>query len=148
MKISIGSDHGGYALKEAIKKHLSLKDITVFDCGTNDGKTSVDYPDFALPAAQMVVSGEVDFGIVVCTTGIGVSVVANKVKGVRAALVTNLEQAKLTRMHNDANVLALGAINQAEEVALEIVDLFLATPFSGEERHARRVNKIREIEEK
>jgi len=146
MKISIGSDHGGYLLKEELKKYLESLNISVLDCGTDNKDISVDYPDFAKLACQKLQQKEVDFAIVVCTTGIGVSIVANKMKGVRAALVTNLEQAKLTRLHNDSNCLALGAINQDLETAKEITKIFLETKFSGEERHQRRVNKINEIE--
>ena len=147
MKISIGSDHGGFELKELIKAHLLKDGNEVLDFGTTNKETSVDYPDYAYKAALALSQGKVDFGIVVCTTGIGVSIVANKIKGVRCALVTNLEQAKLTRLHNNSNVLALGQKNQDNELALKIVDTFLNTDFSGEERHQRRINKITAIEE-
>ena len=145
-RISIGSDHGGYLLKEELKKYLSGLGYEVVDCGTDSKDISVDYPDYAKKACQQLQQEKVDYAIVVCTTGIGVSIVANKMKGIRAALVTNLEQAKLTRMHNDANCLALGAINQSLELAKEIAKTFIETPFSFEERHQRRVNKIKEIE--
>lgn len=141
MKISIASDHGGFALKEAVKKHLREQGHEVQDFGTND-LSSCDYPDFAKPAAQAVADGVCDKGIVICTTGIGVSICANKVKGVRCALCHETSTARLTRLHNDANVLAMGAGMTGELLAMEIVDTFLGTEFSGEERHMRRIQKI------
>lgn len=144
MRISIASDHGGFNLKEIIKKHLEDKyDIIDYGCFNLD---SCDYPDFAYKAALAVSQKEADFGIVVCTTGIGVSITANKVKNIRCALLTDIESAKLTRLHNDSNMLALGAKNVSEELALKIVDMFLSTPFSGEERHQRRIDKMMKIE--
>ncbi|MCR5715829.1 MAG: ribose 5-phosphate isomerase B [Lachnospiraceae bacterium] len=141
MKLSIASDHGGFALKEAVKKHLREQGHEVQDFGTND-LSSCDYPDFAKPAAQAVADGVCDKGIVICTTGIGVSICANKVKGVRCALCHETSTARLTRLHNDANVLAMGAGMTGELLAMEIVDTFLGTEFSGEERHMRRIQKI------
>ena len=125
MKISIGCDHGALALKNAVKAHLTAQGHEVLDFGT-DSTDSCVYPDFAVPAAQAVASGECERGIVLCTTGIGVSIAANKVKGIRCALLSDLMSARLTREHNDANMMALGAGVVGEKLALEIVDTFLA----------------------
>ena len=146
MKVSIGCDHGGYALKEQVKAHLLEKGYEVKDFGTND-LSSCDYPDFGIAAAKAVAEGEVDKGIVICTTGIGISIAANQVKGVRCARVADLTSARLTREHNDANVLAMGAAIIGHLVALDIVDVFLETEFSGLEKHARRIEKIKAQEE-
>ena len=143
--IALACDHGAYELKEAVKRHLDARGIAYKDFGTNS-KESCDYPDFAGPAAQAVGRGECEKGIVMCTTGIGVSITANKVKGVRCALVSDLMSARLTRQHNDTNVLALGAGVVGQMLALEIVDVWLDTAFEGG-RHARRVNKIMAYEE-
>ncbi len=140
MKISLASDHGGLALKNKIKEYLAENGHEVVDFGT-DTADSCDYPDYARPAALAVAKGEAERGIVVCTTGIGVSMVANKVKGVRCALCLNVDMASMTRHHNDANVLALGQKYVDENTALKIVDAFLTTPFDGG-RHLNRVNKI------
>ena len=146
MKISIGSDHGGYQLKTEIKNHLLAQGHQVVDFGTNSN-ASCDYPDFAYAAATALSKGEVDFGVVVCTTGMGVSMVANKVKGVRCALCHNENCAEMTRRHNDANMIAFGQKYVSTEVALKAVDIFLSTAFEKEnERHVRRVNKIVEVE--
>ncbi|MCR5321159.1 MAG: ribose 5-phosphate isomerase B [Lachnospiraceae bacterium] len=139
--IAIASDHGGVDLKEAVKNHLEKEGYEVKDFGTNS-KDSCDYPDFARPAAEAVADGTCEKGIVICTTGIGVSITANKVSGIRCALCSDSLTAKMTRLHNDANVLAMGAGITGELLALEIVDTFLKTEFSGEERHARRIRKI------
>lgn len=148
MKISIGSDHGGYQLKTEIKNHLIAQGHQVVDFGTNSSD-SCDYPDFAYAAATALSKGEVDFGVVVCTTGMGVSMVANKVKGVRCALCHNENCAEMTRRHNDANMIAFGQKYVSTEVALKAVDIFLSTAFEKEnERHVRRVNKIVEVENK
>lgn len=144
--IAIGSDHGGFDLKEQVKKHLQERGFEVKDFGCYD-KSSVDYPDFGIAAAKAVASGECEKGIVVCTTGIGISIAANKVKGIRCALCGDVFSAKMTRLHNDANVLALGGGMLGPNVGLEIADTFLDTPFSGEEKHARRIRKISEAEE-
>ncbi len=136
--IAIASDHGGYELKEKIKNYLEEKDIEYRDFGCN-GKLSCDYPDFAGPAARAVASGECEKGIVICTTGIGVSITANKVKGIRCALCSDELTAKLTRLHNDANMLAMGAAIIGPMLALSITDIFLNTEFSGEVRHLRQV---------
>lgn len=147
MIIAIASDHGGLDLKTAVIRHLKDKGYEVRDFGTRD-KASCDYPDFAGPAARAVASGEAEKGIVICTTGIGVSITANKISGIRCALCHDVTTARLTRLHNDANVLAIGAGVIGENVAMDVVDTFLSTAFSGEERHARRIAKIAEYEEK
>lgn len=141
MKISIGSDHGGYELKEKVKAHLTELGHEVVDCGT-DGLASVDYPEFGHKAAEAVASGACERGIVICTTGIGISIAANKVHGIRCALCTDTTMARLTREHNDANMLAMGAGIIGEFTAMDIVDTFLATEFSNGERHKRRIAAI------
>lgn len=145
MNISIGCDHGALALKNKILAHLTAQGHEVKDFGTYTSD-SCDYPDFAAAAAQAVASGECQKGIVLCTTGIGVSISANKVKGVRCALLTDTWTAKMTRLHNDTNMMALGAGVVGENLALEIVDTWLATDFSGEARHQRRIDKVMELE--
>ena len=142
--IAIACDHGGYQLKEAVKAHLLEKGYEVKDFGTNS-LDSCDYPDYAGPAAKAVAAGECEKGIVICTTGIGISISANKVKGIRCALCSDPLSAKMTRLHNDANMLAMGAGIVGENLALEIVETFLNTPFSGEERHSRRISLIEEV---
>ena len=141
--ISIGSDHGGYELKMAVIEHLNSKGIECKDYGCYS-LDSCDYPEFGRAAAKAVASGECEKGIVICTTGIGISITANKVKGVRCALCTNTELAKMTRLHNNSNMLALGASVVSKELAMDIVDTFLNTEFSEEERHQRRIDKIEE----
>ena len=141
MKIAMASDHGGFALKASLMKHLDEEKIEYIDCGTYS-EESCDYPDFGQAAARAVADGTCEKGIVVCTTGIGISIAANKVKGIRCALCTNSYLAKMTRLHNDANMLALGEGNTGVNLAVEIVDTFLDTPFSGEEKHARRISKL------
>ena len=141
MKVSIASDHGGFDLKEKVKAHLEKKGYEVKDFGCYD-KSSCDYPDFGRPAAEAVGKGECDLGVLICTTGIGMSMVGNKVKGVRAALCSDSLSASLTKQHNNANVLVMGAGIVGENLALNIVDTFFDTPFSNEERHQRRVDKI------
>lgn len=143
--IALACDHGGFQLKTAICKHLEGQGIQCRDFGCYDTK-SCDYPDFARPAAEAVASGECSEGIFVCTTGIGISMVANKVKGVRAAVCTELITTRLTREHNNANVLALGQGVVGEKLALEMVDVFLKTPFSNGENHKRRLEKMAEME--
>ena len=143
--IALASDHGAFDLKEAIKAHLDARGLAYKDFGCYD-KSSCDYPDFAGPAAKAVASGECEKGIVVCTTGIGVSITANKVKGVRCALRGDLMSARLTREHNDTNMMAIGAGVTGEKLALEIVDTWLDTPFSGEARHQRRIDKMMALE--
>ena len=141
MKIAIGCDHGALDLKNTAVKHLESRGFEVKDFGTYTA-ASCDYPEFAAAAAQAVASGECDKGIVLCTTGIGVSVTANKVKGVRCALLSDLMTAKLTREHNDTNMMALGAGVVGPKLALEIVDMWLNTEFSHDERHQRRIDKM------
>lgn len=145
MKISLASDHGGYLLKDRIIRYLTELGHETVDFGCN-APDSVDYSDFAFPAALAVAEGKVDRGIVVCTTGIGVSICANKVRGVRCALCTSEFQAEMTRRHNDTNVLALGAKIVSEEQALEIVHIWIDTAFEGG-RHARRIEKITAFED-
>lgn len=139
--IAIGSDHGGFDLKEKVIAHLKEQGIECKDYGCPD-KSSCDYPIFGRAVAEAVAKGECEKGIVICTTGIGISITANKVKGIRCALCADTVSAKLTRLHNDANVLAMGAGIVGENLALSIVDTFLGTEFSGEERHQRRVDLI------
>lgn len=147
MKISLGCDHGGLELKNEIKAHLEACGFECRDFGTYT-KDSCDYPDYARPAAEAVASGECERGILVCTTGIGVSITANKVNGVRCALLHDKMSARLTREHNDTNMMALGAGVVGPMLALEIVDTWLDTPFSGVERHQRRIDKVMAIEKK
>ena len=146
MKIALACDHGGLNLKSEIIKELKSKGHEVVDFGTNS-TDSCDYPDFALPAAEAVAHGECERGIVVCSTGIGVSIVANKVPGVRCAHCHDTYCAEFTRLHNDANMLALGEKVVGVGYALKIVNTFLSTEFEGG-RHQRRVDKITAIEKK
>ena len=146
MKIAIGCDHGALELKHAIIAHLEKKGIEVKDFGT-DSPASCDYPDFAAPAAQAVAKGECDKGIVLCTTGIGVSITANKVKGIRCALLSDIMSARMTREHNNTNMMALGAGVVGTMLAIEIVDTWLGTRFSHEERHQRRIDKMMALED-
>ena len=139
--IAIASDHGGFALKEKVIEFLEKKGLEYKDFGCYD-TASCDYPDYAKPAAKAVASGECEKGIVICTTGIGVSICANKVPGVRCALCSDPVTARLTRQHNDTNVVAIGAGVVGELLALEIIDIFLSTEFSNEPRHVRRVEKM------
>ena len=141
--IAIGSDHGGFELKELIIRHLEEQGVDVNDMGCYD-KSSCDYPVYGRAVAKAVADGSCEKGIVICTTGIGISITANKVKGIRAALCADTLSAKLTRLHNDANVLALGAGIVGPNLAVEIVDTFLNTDFSGVERHQRRIDGIEE----
>ena len=144
MKISLACDHGGLSLKQAVREHLEALGHQVEDFGT-DSQESCDYPDFAAPAAQAVARGACDRGIVICTTGIGVCIAANKVRGIRCALLSDLMSARLTRQHNDTNMMALGAGVVGEKLALELVDVWLPTEFEGG-RHARRVQKLMNLE--
>ena len=146
MKIALACDHGGLNLKKAIIAYLNENGYEYVDFGTNT-TDSCDYPDFALPAAEAVASGECDKGILVCSTGIGVSIVANKVPGVRCAPCHDAYCAKFTRLHNDSNVLAMGEKVVGVGYALQIVETFLTTEFEGG-RHQRRVDKITAIEQK
>lgn len=146
MKIALGSDHGGYKLKQQVKDHLDERGIEYIDYGT-DSEASVDYPEYGEKVGQAVASGECEKGIVICGTGIGISISANKVKGVICALCSDTFSARMTRMHNDSNVLAMGERVLGVGLALDIVDIWLATEFEGG-RHANRVAKIKEIENK
>ncbi len=147
MKIALACDHGGLALKNAVATYLSEHGYELVDFGTTT-ENSCDYPDFALAAAEAVAGGECARGIFVCTTGIGISIAANKVPGIRCALCTDATCARLTREHNDANVLALGGGIVGKNLALDIVETFLTTEFSGLEKHQRRIDKISAIERK
>jgi len=146
MKIAIGCDHGGLDLKKEIIKHLKSKNIEVTDFGTYT-EDSCDYPDYALKVAEEVVAGRFELGILVCGTGIGVSIVANKVPGIRAALCSDTFSAHATREHNNANILTMGARVVGVGLALDIVDTFVSSKFQGD-RHQRRIDKITEIEKK
>ena len=143
MMIALGSDHGGYELKQEIISHLESKGIAYRDYGSFSPEPA-DYPEYAHIVAHVVVNGECEKGILICGTGIGISIAANKVKGIRAAVCTDCFTAEATRLHNDANILALGGRVVGPGLALKIVDTFLNTPFSGEERHSRRISKIEE----
>ncbi len=145
MKVFIGSDHGGYALKEVVKAHLEAQGYEVVDKGTYDGSVSVDYPDYGRAVAEAVAAEAGSFGIVICGTGIGISLAANKVPGIRAALCTDPYMARMAREHNDAQILAMGGRVVGPGLALAIVDAFFAAEFQGG-RHARRVGKIAAIE--
>ena len=145
MKISIACDHGAFEMKEAVKAHLNGQGHEIKDFGTYT-LDSCDYPDFAAPAARAVADGVCEKGIVLCTTGIGVSISANKIHGIRCALLSDVWSAKMTRLHNDTNVMALGAGVVGKNLALEIVDTWLGTEFSGDERHQRRIDKMMALE--
>ena len=139
--IALAADHGGFELKEAVKAHLEELGLEYIDFGTHS-TASVDYPDMALPACDAVVSGQCDKALLFCGTGVGISMAANKVKGIRCALLDNPMSARLTREHNDTNMMALGAAVTGEMLALEIVDVWLDTEFSHAERHQRRIDKV------
>jgi len=145
MKIAIGCDHGALNLKNKLVSHLEAKGYEVKDFGTYTN-ASCDYPEFAAAAAKAVASGECEKGIVLCTTGIGVSISANKVDGIRCALLSDVWSARMTRLHNDTNMMALGAGVVGENLALEIADTWLTTEFSGDERHQRRIDKLMNLE--
>ena len=146
MKVAIGSDHAGFELKQHLKAALAAQGQDVMDVGTN-GPESCDYPDFAASVAHEVAEGRASLGILVCTTGMGMTMAANKVKGIRAALAVNPEEVQLTRQHNDANVLAFSARYTKPEDAGEMMRIFLSTPFEGGGRHERRVSKMMALEE-
>ncbi len=145
MKIAIGSDHGAFALKNKFIEHLTKQGHEVVDFGTYS-LASCDYPDFAGAAAKAVASGECEKGIVLCTTGIGVSITANKVKGIRCALLSDVLSARMTRLHNDTNMMAVGAAVVGEMLALEILDTWVGTEFSHDPRHQRRIDKMMALE--
>ena len=141
MRVAIGSDHAGYKLKEVIANYLKRKKIEFKDFGTHS-EESVDYPDFAYPVARAVAGGEFDRGILICGSGVGVSITANKVKGIRAVLAQDTYTAKQSRQHGDCNVLCLAGRKLSRAKATKIVAVWLKTDFSGEERHLRRIRKI------
>ncbi|HIU66035.1 MAG TPA: ribose 5-phosphate isomerase B [Candidatus Caccomorpha excrementavium] len=141
--IALGCDHGGFELKQEIMRFLEEKKISYRDCGTYT-KDSCDYPEYAKKVAEQIRSGECEKGILICGTGIGISIAANKVKGIRAALCHDCFSAEATRLHNDANILCMGGRVVGPGLALKIVDVFLNTPFSGDERHIRRIGLIEE----
>lgn len=141
--IALGSDHGGFALKQEIMKHLEERGIEYEDFGCYD-ESSCDYPVYAKKVAKAIVEGKCEKGILICGTGIGISITANKIRGIRAALCHDVFSAQATRQHNDANILAMGARVVGPGLALLIVDTFLDTPFSGEERHMNRISQIEE----
>ena len=143
MRVSIGSDHAGFEQKEMLAGYLESQGVGVLDRGPENADR-VDYPDYAALVAADVTQGAVDFGVLVCGTGIGISIAANKVKGIRAALCGDVFSAKATREHNDANILAMGARVTGPGLALEILKAFLETPFSNDERHIRRIRQIEE----
>ena len=144
MKIAIGADHAGFALKDQVRDALRQAGHEVVDVGANSAE-STDYPDYAGTVAHDVVSGAADRGILVCSTGVGMSIAANKVNGIRAAIAFNPDEVRLTRAHNDANIITLGARYTSSDAANEMVRIFLETPFEGG-RHARRVGKIAQLE--
>ena len=140
LKIAVASDHGGFALKEKVKEHLVQRGFEVDDLGTHS-EESVDYPVYGKACGEAVASGKADLGVVVCGTGIGISIAANKVKGIRCGLCTSVEMAHLTKQHNNANILAMGGRTTEPELALKIVDEWLDTEFEGG-RHQRRVDML------
>jgi ribose 5-phosphate isomerase B len=144
MRIALGADHAGVALKEALKPLLDTRGDTYIDLGTT-GSESVDYPDYAAQVGRAVASGDADRGLLVCGSGVGMAIAANKVRGIRAAVATEVESARLSRSHNNANVLALGARVTPEARAFDIVSVFLDTPYEGG-RHQRRLDKITALE--
>ena len=144
MKVAIASDHAGFELKEQVKKYLENQKVEVNDLGTYS-LDSVDYPDYGRKLGEEIVSNPYDFGVAICGTGIGISIAANKVKGIRAALIYDENTARLAKEHNNANVIALGGRTTPKDKAFKLVDTFMAASF--EERHQKRINKIEEIEE-
>lgn len=145
MKLAMACDHGALELKNALKAHLAAEGYDIEDFGT-DTADSCDYPDYAAAAARAVAEGRCQRGIVLCTTGVGVSIAANKVAGIRCALLADPWSAKMTRLHNDTNMMALGAGVTGPNLAFEIADVWLSTPFSGEPRHQRRIDKVMALE--
>jgi ribose 5-phosphate isomerase B len=146
MRVALGCDHAGFELKDKLKQHLAETGISVDDKGTNS-TASVDYPDYAQLVGNEVVNHKADYGILVCGSGIGMSIAANKIHGIRAVNAHNELEAQLSREHNDANVLALGGRMLDDKTAFSIVDLWLATPFPGSDRHKRRIEKVEALEE-
>jgi ribose 5-phosphate isomerase B len=143
MKIVLASDHGGYDLKEIIKKHLTQKSYDIIDLGTNS-EASVDYPDYGYAAGKAVAEGKAERGIVFCGSGIGICIAANKVKGIRCALLTSVEMAVLAKSHNDANIISLGGRLTPPDLAIKIVDTWLTTEAEGG-RHQRRIDKLNQL---
>jgi len=143
MKIVLASDHGGYDLKEVIKKHLTEKGYEIMDLGTNS-EESVDYPDYGYAAGEVVAQGKADKGIVFCGSGIGICIAANKVKGIRCALLTSIEMAVLAKSHNDANIISLGGRLTPPDLAIQIVDTWLTTEAEGG-RHQNRIDKLNQL---
>lgn len=148
MKIAIAVDHAGLELKKAVMTYLAEKSFEVIDFGLTEEAPAADYPDFALKASESVAKGECELGILICGTGIGMSITANKVRGIRCAVCCDCFSAEATRLHNDANMIALGSRVTGEGHAVKILDTFLSTGFSGAERHQRRIDKITDIEKK
>ena len=147
MRVAIGADHGAFDRKAEVIEHLKETGHEVKDFGSYTPE-SCDYPAIGMAVAQAVVSGEYDRGIVMCTTGIGISIVANKVHGIRCALCSDVTSARLTRAHNDANMLSMGAGIIGPNLTMDIVDVFMNTPFSNEEKHVRRLSQVKELEQK
>lgn len=143
MKIVLASDHGGYDLKEVIKKHLTEKGYEIMDLGTNS-EESVDYPDYGYAAGEVVAAGKAEAGIIFCGSGIGICIAANKVKGIRCALLTSVEMAVLAKSHNDANIISLGGRLTPPDLAIQIVDTWLTTDAEGG-RHQRRIDKLNQL---
>ncbi len=146
MRIAIGSDHAGYALKEHLRAWLAGRDIQVHDLGPEEFDPTDDYPDFATAAGRAIQDGEADLAVVVCATGVGSCIAANKLRGIRAALISETFSARMSRLHNDANVLCLGANVIAPRFAEDILAAWLDASFSGDERHCRRLAKIAQLE--
>jgi ribose 5-phosphate isomerase B len=147
MKIAFGCDHAGYILKDVLFAYFKEKGIEVIDHGTFNGTDSVDYPDYAVPVCKSLQNGEADFGVLACGTGVGVSITANKMKGIRCALTSDTFTAHATREHNDANAIALGGRVTGPDLAVELVDTFLHAAFSHGERHQKRIGKIMAVEQ-
>ncbi|HVQ36191.1 MAG TPA: ribose 5-phosphate isomerase B [Pyrinomonadaceae bacterium] len=148
MRIALGADHGGYPLNERIIKELELAGHELTDFGTHDGSQPDDYPDYALKVGGAIQTGQAEIGILICGSGVGAAVAANKLKGIRAALCGDTYSAHQSREHDDCNVLCLGARVVGVELALEILRAFVAARFTGEERHQRRLSKVARLEEK
>jgi ribose 5-phosphate isomerase B len=146
MRIALGSDHAGYDLKQRVRQWLEQRGAVVLDVGPHALEPADDYPDYARQVGESVAHGEAGLGVMICSTGVGSCIAANKVPGVRAALCSDPFCARMSKAHNDANVLCLGANVVGTDLAREIVNTWLDTPFSGDERHQRRVDKVRRIE--
>lgn len=147
MKVAIGCDHGGYNLKMSVIEYLKKIDVEVIDFGTDNDKDSVDYPEFAKEVCKRVVDKDVDFGILVCGTGIGMSIAANKINGIRCAVLSDTFSARMTKMHNDANVISLGERVLGKGLAIDIVKAYMSVEFEGG-RHQNRIEKVMELEHK